>query len=303
MNAQYHIPVLLHETIQALQIKPNGTYVDCTLGGGGHATAILNQLGPDGKLIVFDQDKDAIQNVPADDRVLFIHSNFRYLHKMLRLHHITDVDGVLADLGVSSFQFDEPSRGFSFRFNALLDMRMDNRNSYTAAQIIANYSEKELHKMFELYGEVTNAKTLAALLVKARQLQPINTTDDLKNAIAPITKGNPNKYLAQIFQALRIVVNEEMLVLEELLMQLPKVLKEGGIAAFITFHSLEDRAVKNYFKKGVVHETGIDENPFSTEIIKLPIKQLTKKPIEATAAELKKNPRSRSAKLRVGIKT
>jgi 16S rRNA (cytosine1402-N4)-methyltransferase len=300
MNTNYHIPVLLQPTIDAMQINPDGIYVDCTLGGGGHASLILQQLSIKGKLVVFDQDEDAVQNVPKDERVLFVHSNFRHLHRMLRLHNIGKVDGLLADLGVSSHQFDEAKRGFSIRFNAPLDMRMDARNQTTAANLLATLSELEIHKMMEKYGEVTNAKTLATLVVQARKLKPITTIDDLKNVLAPITKGNPNKYLAQVFQALRIAVNEELLVLQELLQQLPAVLKPNGIAAIITFHSIEDRMVKLFFKKGVTVETNeIDENPFTTERKELPLIPLTKKPIEATPEELKLNPRSRSAKLRV----
>jgi 16S rRNA (cytosine1402-N4)-methyltransferase len=303
MNTNYHIPVLLNETIAAMQINPNGIYVDCTLGGGGHATAILKQLDVNGKLIVIDQDADAIQNVPKDDRVLFIQTNFRYLQRMLRLHSITKVDGILADLGVSSHQFDEAKRGFSIRFNAALDMRMDDRNQTTAATILATLTETQLHKIMEQFGEVTNAKTLAKTIVQARLLKPILTIDDLKNALAPIVKGNPNKYFAQVFQALRIAVNEELLVLQELLLQLPVVLKPNGIAAIITFHSLEDRMVKNYFKKGVVDDAlQIDENPFSIVRKEYPFVPLTKKPLEASASELKQNPRSRSAKLRVAMR-
>ncbi len=300
MNTNYHIPVLLQPTIDAMQIKADGIYVDCTLGGGGHASLILQQLGVNGKLIVFDQDEDAIQNVPKDERVFFIHSNFRYLQRMLRLHNIAKVDGVLADLGVSSHQFDEAERGFSIRFNAALDMRMDARNQTTAANLLASLTELEIHKMMEKYGEVTNAKTLASLVVQARKLKPILTIDDLKNVLAPITKGNPNKYLAQVFQALRIAVNEELLVLQELLQQLPNVLKPNGIAAIITFHSIEDRMVKNYFKKGeAIENNDVDVNPFSTDKKEYPFIPINKKPIEATAEELKINPRSRSAKLRV----
>jgi 16S rRNA (cytosine1402-N4)-methyltransferase len=302
MTEQYHIPVLLAETIEALQIKPNGVYVDCTMGGAGHSNAILQKLNNDGKLIVFDQDADAIKNVPKDERVLFVHSNFRHLQRMLRLHNVAAIDGLLADLGVSSHQFDEAGRGFSIRFNAALDMRMDNRNTTTAASVLATCTELELHKMMEQYGEVTNAKTLAKTIVEARKLRPILTIDDLKNAIALIVKGYPNKYFAQVFQALRIAVNEELQVLQELLQQLPAVLKPNGIAAIITFHSLEDRLVKNFFKKGTFAEEAIDLNPFSTDVKQYPLKPVYKKPIEASAEELKNNPRSRSAKLRAAVK-
>jgi 16S rRNA (cytosine1402-N4)-methyltransferase len=297
MSSQYHIPVLLNETIESLQIIPNGTYVDCTLGGAGHAKAILEKLNALGKLIVFDQDADAMQNVPQENRVIFIHSNFRYLQKMLRVHGITQVDGVLADLGVSSHQFDEAKRGFSTRFNGPLDMRMDHRQAKTAATVLATATEQVLHKMFERYGEVTNSKTLAKTIVQARQLKPLLTIDDLKSAIASILKGNPAKYLAQVFQALRIEVNEELVVLEELLEQMAQVLKPGGIAAVITF-----RLVKNYFKKCLFVEEQIDTNPFSTEIKQYPFKPKHKKPIEPSLEEIKRNSRSRSAKLRVAIK-
>ncbi len=303
MNTNYHIPVLLTETINAIQINPNGTYVDCTFGGGGHSSEILKKLNENGRLIVFDQDQSAKQNVPNDKRVHFIQSNFRYLQKMLRLHQIANVDGVLADLGVSSHQFDEAERGFSIRFDAALDMRMDKRNQTTAASILATVTELELHKIMEQYGEVTNAKTLAKTIVQARSLKPIVTINDLKNALANIVKGNPNKYFAQVFQALRIAVNEELLVLKELLQQLPAILKPNGIAAIITFHSLEDRIVKNYFKKGIFDDNEeVDLNPFSTERKFFPFTPINKKPIEATNEETKINPRSRSAKLRVAQK-
>jgi 16S rRNA (cytosine1402-N4)-methyltransferase len=302
MTAQYHIPVLLNETIDALQIVPNGIYVDCTLGGGGHANAILKKLNSEGKLFVFDQDADAKNNIPKDNRVIFIHQNFRHIKRMLRLHGVKNVNGVLADLGVSSHQFDEAGRGFSIRFNAALDMRMDDRSVTTAATILQQYTEQQLHKIFEQYGEVTNSKTLAKTIVAARKIKAIQTIDELKNALSAIVKGNPNKYFAQVFQALRIEVNEELQVLKELLEQLPEVLQDGGIAAMITFHSLEDRLVKNFFKKGTFDENTIDDNPFSTEVKKFPFKPLTKKPIEASDKELKENKRSRSAKLRAAVR-
>jgi 16S rRNA (cytosine1402-N4)-methyltransferase len=221
---------------------------------------------------------------------------------MLRLHGIKEVDGILADLGVSSHQFDEAERGFSFRYNAKLDMRMDHRNPLTAAAVLLTYSETQLHKMFERYGEVTNSKTLAKTIAEARKLKPILTIDDLKNILQPFVKGNPNKYFAQVFQALRIAVNEELPALEELLLQIPQVLKKDGIAAIITFHSLEDRIVKNFFKKGDFGNTEVDTNPFTTEIKKFPLSALQKKPIEASAEEIRLNPRSRSAKLRTAIR-
>jgi 16S rRNA (cytosine1402-N4)-methyltransferase len=296
----YHIPVLLKEAIEGLNIKENGVYVDCTLGGGGHSREILKLLGKTGKLIVFDQDEDAKKNVPDDERVIFVPQNFRHLQRFLRLHKHTKVDGVLADLGVSSHQFDTAERGFSTRFDAALDMRMDNRQTATAAIILNTYNELQLHKMFERYGEVTNSKTLAKTIVEQRIIKPFTTINTFKQSIAAVVKGNPNKYLAQVFQALRIEVNEEMKVLEEMLTQTVSVLKEGGRVAIITFHSLEDRIVKNFFKNGTHEEVEIDdvygtkaENPF---II------ITKKPIIPTAAEQKINTRSRSAKLRTAEK-
>jgi 16S rRNA (cytosine1402-N4)-methyltransferase len=299
-SSTYHIPVLLAEVIEWLDIKPDGIYVDCTFGGGGHSRAILERLNEKGRLVAFDQDEDARKNLPDDDRVIFVPHNFRHLQRFLRLHGINEVDGILADLGVSSHQFDEASRGFSTRFDAALDMRMDQRQSTTAFHIINTYSEQQLHKLFERYGEVTNAKTLARTLVEARRITSIETIDALKNAVSSIVKGNPNKYFAQLFQALRIEVNDELGALKELLENTPKVLKEGGRAAIITFHSLEDRIVKVFFKQGTFEEA--DENPFEIKRRSNPLKQLTKKPIEASAEEVKRNSRSRSAKLRVAEK-
>jgi 16S rRNA (cytosine1402-N4)-methyltransferase len=296
----YHIPVLLKEAIEGLNIKEDGVYVDCTFGGGGHSKEILKLLGKTGKLIVFDQDEDAKKNVPDDERVIFVPQNFRHLQRFLRLHKHTKVDGVLADLGVSSHQFDTAERGFSTRFDAALDMRMDSRQTATAATVLNTYNELQLHKMFERYGEVTNAKTLAKTIIEQREIKPFTTINTFKQSIASVVKGNPNKYLAQVFQALRIEVNEEMKVLEEMLTQTVSVLKESGRVAIITFHSLEDRIVKNFFKNGTHEEVEVDdvygtkaENPF---II------ITKKPIIPTAAEQKINTRSRSAKLRIAEK-
>ena len=296
----YHIPVLLTEVLENLNINPDGIYVDCTFGGGGHSRAILQRLNKNGKLIAFDQDEDAKQNLPDDERVLFIPNNFRYLQRFLRLHGFGEVDGILADLGVSSHQFDEAERGFSIRFDALLDMRMDQRQTKTAADILNEYSEEQLHKLFEQYGEVTNSKTLAKTIVEARRTAALKTIGNLKNVLSPIVKGNPNKYLAQVFQALRIEVNAEMNALKEMLEQIPFVLKKGGRVAIITFHSLEDRMVKVFFKDNTF-EAPVD-NPFATtDRIKI-LKLVNKKPIVATSEEIKINPRSRSAKLRVAEK-
>jgi 16S rRNA (cytosine1402-N4)-methyltransferase len=293
----YHQPVLLREAIEALAIKPDGVYVDCTFGGGGHSRAILNGLGPSGRLIAFDQDDDARRNLPQDERILFIPHNFRHLQRFLRLHGISEVDGVLADLGVSSHQFDKADRGFSTRFNALLDMRMDQRQERTAFDVVSAYPEDRLHRIFEQYGEVTNAKTLARKIVSARNSVSLRTIDDFKNAIREIVKGNPNKYFAQVFQALRIEVNDELGALQEMLSQLPSLLKPGGRAAIITFHSIEDRLVKHFFRRGSFTET--EENPFSHSTTINELKVITKKPIVPGEEELQTNPRSRSAKLRV----
>ena len=253
-----------------------------------------------GKLVVFDQDEDAKRNVPVDNRVIFVAQNFRHLQRFLRLHKITKVDGILADLGVSSHQFDEAERGFSIRFDAPLDMRMDTRQTLTAAQILNTYEEARLHKLFEKFGEVTNAKTLAKTIATQRVITAFKMISAFKQSLQGIVKGNPNKYFAQVFQALRIEVNEEMKVLEEMLEQAIAVLAPGGRLAVISFHSLEDRIVKNFFKYGMAEEPDADD-VFGTRP-ESPLKLVTKKPVTASKEELKINPRSRSAKLRVAEK-
>lgn len=295
-QSDYHIPVLFHETMEYLNIQSDGVYVDATFGGGGHSRGILSKLGPKGRLIAFDQDADAKNNLPADDRILFVPENFKYIQRFLRLHKIDQVDGVLADLGVSSHQFDEGTRGFSTRFDGPFDMRMDQRQSKTAAWVIENFTEIELHKMFEQYGEVTNSKTLAKHIVTNRKHVKLNTVQDFKTLIASVVKGNPNKYWAQVFQAIRIVVNEEMEVLKDFLVQLPMVIKPGGRAVIITFHSIEDRLAKNAFK--VSQEDEKDAHPFLSTPREVIWKIITKKPVMATEQEMKQNNRSRSAKLR-----
>jgi len=297
MHEVYHIPVLLNEVLEHLAIKPDGVYVDCTFGGGGHSKAILEKLSEKGRLIAFDQDADARNNVPDDDRVLFIPHNFRHLSRFLQLHGVTGADGLLADLGVSSHQFDVAERGFSTRFDAALDMRMDQRQPKTAAEVLNTYSEQQLHKLFEQYGEVTNSKTLARTVVEARRTAPLQTIDAFKAAVQNIVKGNPAKYFAQVFQALRIEVNDEMGALKDLLQQLPQVVKPGGRAAIITFHSIEDRLVKVFFKRGTFEEA--EENPFEIKRFDNPFKLINKQPIEAGAEEARRNSRSRSARLRV----
>lgn len=296
----YHIPVLLQECLDALKIDPAGVYVDCTFGGGGHSRAILQKLGEKGRLIAFDQDADAKQNLPEDPRILFLPHNFRHLNRFLRLHKISAVNGILADLGVSSHQFDEADRGFSIRFDADLDMRMDTRSELTAAAVLKQYSESELHKLFEQYGEVTNSKTLARTIVTNRTTMPMQTIQQFKAAIQGVVKGNPNKYLAQVFQALRIEVNDEMGALKELLQQIPELLAPEGRVAIITFHSLEDRLVKQFFKQGSFELE--EEHPFENRKHVSLLKVITKKPIIPSAEEQKRNSRARSAKLRVAEK-
>ncbi|HEV7620623.1 MAG TPA: 16S rRNA (cytosine(1402)-N(4))-methyltransferase RsmH [Flavisolibacter sp.] len=296
----YHTPVLLKEAIEGLDIKADGVYVDCTFGGGGHSKAILEKLGLKGRLIAFDQDQDARKNLPADERILFVPHNFRHLQRFLRVNGITEVDGILADLGVSSYQFDKGERGFSIRYNGALDMRMDQRQSVTAAGILNSFSEQQLHQIFEQFGEVTNSKTLARTIVEERKTKRLTTIEDLKNVLSPIVKGNPNKYFAQVFQALRIEVNEEMNSLKELLEQLPLVLKKGGRAVLITFHSIEDRWVKIFFRDNTFKTE--QENPFETIEKHKSLKIINRKPIVAKPEEVKRNPRSRSAKIRIAEK-
>jgi 16S rRNA (cytosine1402-N4)-methyltransferase len=296
----YHVPVLLTETIDGLNIEPGGIYVDCTFGGGGHSRALLEKLNENGKIIAFDQDEDARKNVPDDKRIIFVPYNFRHLQRLLRLNNIHAVDGIMADLGVSSHQFDEVGRGFSYRFDAAMNMRMDQRQSLTAFEVVNNYSEQQLHKLFEQYGEVTNAKTLAKTIVNARLNMSLKTIESFRNAIREIVKGNPNKYFAQVFQALRIEVNDELGAIKEMLRQVPPLLKPGGRAVIITFHSLEDRLVKNFFRQGRFEEPEL--NPFINEEKVNELRPITKKPILPSEKELKLNPRSRSAKLRIAEK-
>ena len=296
----YHVSVMPVETIEGLNIRPDGIYVDVTFGGGGHSREILKRLNEHGRLFVFDQDADAQRNLPDDHRVVFIRQNFRHLARMLRVQGVSSVDGILADLGVSSHQFDEADRGFSIRFDAQLDMRMDNRQEKTAAQVLNSYDEAKLHKMFEQYGEVTNAKTLAKTIVSERHVQPFTTIEAFKRVLHPVVKGNPNKYFAQVFQALRIEVNDELGALHEMLEQSVPLLKEGGRLVIITFHSLEDRIVKNFFRYGS-HEEPVADDIFGTRP-KSNLKMINKKPIEASPEELKRNSRSRSAKLRIAEK-
>ncbi len=295
----YHIPVMLNEVMEGLSIDPGGVYVDCTFGGGGHSRELLKRLSPEGRLVAFDQDADARVNVPDDARLVFVPHNFRHLQRFLRVNRFTKVDGIMADLGVSSHQFNEGDRGFSTRYDADLDMRMDRRQTLTARDIIETYSESRLHKLFEQYGEVTNSKTLARTIVSVRSTVSLKTISNFKTAVSAVVKGNPNKYFAQVFQALRIEVNDELGALREMLQQSLTVLKPGGRLVILTFHSLEDRIVKRFLKNGDVEEKE-EDNPFGQGSSVSQIRIITKKPVVAEEQELKLNPRARSAKLRIG---
>ena len=297
---KYHTPVMLAECIEGLAIRPEGTYVDVTFGGGGHSRAILSRLDKYGRLLAFDQDADAQQNVIDDKRFVFIDQNFRYLKNFCRLHHAIPVDGILADLGVSSYQFDQAERGFSVRFDAELDMRMNRQSPLTAKEVVNSYPEAELHRIFGIYGEIQNAKSLANTIVTARLHKQIVTVADLKNVIAQrIPKGKENKYLAQVFQALRIEVNQELEALKQFLVQSAEVLESGGRLVVMSYHSLEDRLVKNYIGKGKFSGEvekdlyGNDNKPFDA---------VSRGAITASEEEIKINNRARSAKLRIAVK-
>ncbi|HET8573451.1 MAG TPA: 16S rRNA (cytosine(1402)-N(4))-methyltransferase RsmH [Edaphocola sp.] len=295
----YHTSVLKDEAIVALNIRPDGIYVDGTFGGGGHSRAILERLNDKGRLIAFDQDADAWQNAPDDKRLIPVKESFRYLRRFLKLYDAMDVDGILVDLGVSSFQFDTAERGFSTRYDGELDMRMDTRQRLTAKDIIREYDEQKLHELFGRYGEVRNAKTLAQTIVAGRKGQTVNTIAEFKALIENCIKGNPNRYLAQVFQALRIAVNDELDVLKLFLQQAADCLKPGGRLCVITFHSLEDRIVKRFLKTGgFTDERATDV--FGKYLQEPPFRAL--KPVLPGDEELKRNPRSRSARLRIGEK-
>ncbi|MGZ4040217.1 MAG: 16S rRNA (cytosine(1402)-N(4))-methyltransferase RsmH, partial [Bacteroidia bacterium] len=280
---------------------PDGTYVDLTFGGGGHSAHILKQLGEKGKLFAFDQDTDAQKNVLKDKRVTLIPQNFRFIKNYLRLYGVTKVDGILGDLGVSSHQFDEASRGFSIRFEADLDMRMNRESKITAKKIINEYPEQKLIDLFRNYGEIVNAGMLTKMIIAARNEKPINTTEELKEAIKSVTpKFEGHKYLAKVFQSLRIEVNQEIEALKECLTQCVELLDKGGRLVVISYHSLEDRLVKNVIRSGNVE--GNEERDVIYGSTKKVFKNLTSKPIVPTEEEIKNNTRARSAKLRVGIK-
>lgn len=296
---EYHNPVLLHPTVDGLNIKPDGVYVDVTFGGGGHSKEILKRLGPNGKLFAFDQDEDALANALPDERFTLINENFRFIKRFLRFHGVKSVDGILADLGVSSHQFDVPERGFSTRFDAELDMRMSQKNDLNAYRVVNEYEEQDLRRVFFDYGELKNAPVLARTIVEARKDFPIKTTDELKEVLAKyLPERVKNKILAQIYQAIRIEVNQEMDVLKEFIEQSLEILNPGGRFSVISYHSLEDRLVKRFIKNGMFE--GEPERDFYGNF-SVPFKTIGKL-IVPDDAEIKINNRARSAKLRIAEK-
>jgi S-adenosyl-methyltransferase mraW len=297
----YHVPVLLKESVDGLQINPEGIYVDVTFGGGGHSREILSRLGSKGHLYSFDQDADAEQNIPADEqKFTFVRSNFRYLRNWMRYYGVEGIDGLLADLGVSSHHFDDESRGFSFRFDAPLDMRMNERDGLTAADVCNRYSEEELARLFWLYGELKNGRRLANAIVRGRADHPIATVNDLITLVRPLIGANREKKdMAKVFQALRIEVNHEMEALHEMLDAAISCLKPGGRLVVLTYHSLEDRMVKNYMRSGNA-EGKVEEDFFGNRLS--PLRPVNNKVIVPDADEQERNPRSRSAKLRIAEK-
>lgn len=299
-NPVYHVPVLLKESIDGLNLRPDGIYVDVTFGGGGHSREILSRLGDNGRLLGFDQDEDAEQNIIGDPRFTFVRSNFRYLRNFLRYYGIKQVDGILADLGVSSHHFDDSTRGFSFRFDGELDMRMNKRAGLTAADVVNTYDEERLANVFYLYGELKNSRKLAATLVKMREKNNIRTIAGFLDAVKPLFgREREKKELAKVFQALRIEVNREMEALKEMLLAATEVLKPGGRLSVITYHSLEDRMVKNIMKTGNVE--GKAEKDFYGNV-QTPFRLVNNKVIVPDEEEVARNPRSRSAKLRIAEK-
>lgn len=299
MSSGYHTPVLLKECIEGLKIDPNGIYVDVTFGGGGHSKEILKQLDG-GRLIAFDQDEDAVKNAFDDERFVLVEQNFRFMKNNLRLMGVKQVDGILADLGVSSHQFDEGERGFSIRFDGELDMRMNNRSGKSAKDVVNGYEESELASMFWKYGEVKNSRLLSKRIVEARLKSSINTVFELKSVVEKcVNKKKENQYLAQVFQALRIEVNDEMKVLEEFLEQSSEILKQGGRLVVMSYHSLEDRLVKNFMRKGKFE--GEEDKDLYGNIIR-PLAPVNNKVIVPGEEEIKINSRARSAKLRIAEK-
>lgn len=296
----YHVPVLLRESIDGLDVKPGGVYVDVTFGGGGHSRELLSRLGPDGHLYAFDQDADAERNAIDDSRFTFVRSNFRYLSNWMRYYGVEGIDGLLADLGVSSHHFDDETRGFSFRFDALLDMRMNKQAQLTAADLVNNAEEQQLADIFFLYGELRQARRLAAAVVKARVRKPVETTGDLVTVVEPLLQhGHEKKDMAKLFQALRIEVNQEMAALKEMLAAATRLLNPGGRLSVITYHSLEDRIVKNVMKSG--NAEGRVERDFFGQS-SCPFRLVNNKVTVPSEEEQERNPRSRSAKLRIAEK-
>lgn len=296
----YHVPVLLDESINGMNLKPGGTYVDVTFGGGGHSKEILRRMNKDSRLFSFDQDEDAERNIVNDSRFTFVRSNFRYLHNFLRYYNVEGVDAILADLGVSSHHFDDSERGFSFRFEGNLDMRMNKRAGKTAADVINTYDEEQLANLFYLYGELKNSRKLASVLVKARMQNPIQTIGEFLEIVKPLFgREREKKELAKVFQALRIEVNQEMEALKEMLYAATEALNPGGRLVVITYHSLEDRIVKNLMKTGNIE--GKAEQDFFGNV-QTPFKLVNNKVIVPTDEEQTRNPRSRSAKLRIAEK-
>lgn len=293
----YHLPVMAKACIDGLVTNPGGVYVDATFGGGGHSRLILDQLSEEGKLVGFDQDEDALGNVPEDERFLFVQHNFRFLKRFLKLYRISEVDGIMADLGVSSHQLDVPERGFSFRFDAPLDMRMNQQQEETASSLLQRLTVGELQDVLSRFGEVRNAKTLAEQLISEQRLKPIETIGAFLAVVDPLVRGNRARYLAQVFQALRIAVNDEMGALEDFLHQCLEVLKPGGRLVVLSYHSLEDRMVKHFLKTGNVE--GVQEKDFYGNINR-PFRVLTKKAVLPGEEEIQRNSRARSAKLRIG---
>ncbi len=297
----YHEPALLNECIEALQIKPDGVYVDVTFGGGGHSKEILKRLGENGRLIAFDQDEDAERNAIKDPRFVLVRQNYRFIKNFLRYYNALPVDGILADLGISSYQIDAADRGFSIRYEAELDMRMNRESKVTAADILNTYSEDKLLKIFSQYGEVHNSKTLARKIVDFRKTEKLTHIDQFKAAISScVDKKAESQYYAKVFQALRIEVNEELEALKEMLMQTTNVLAPQGRLVVLSYHSLEDRLVKNIIAKGIF-EGEVEKDVFGNQTNN-PLKAINRKPIEATDEEVLRNPRSRSAKLRIAEK-
>lgn len=299
MEMSYHNPVLLKETVDGLAIQPDGIYVDVTYGGGGHSKEILSRLSDKGKLFAFDQDPDALANVVDDPRLILIPENFRYISRFLRFYKVTKVDGILADFGVSSHQFDEASRGFSTRTEGVLDMRMNQRSELSAREVVNNYSEEDLASVLYQYGDLKNSRHIARVIVNSRSSQPIDTTEELKKVLKPFLKGfRDQKFLAQLYQAIRIEVNGELQVIKEFLLQVPDLLKEGGRLSVLSYHSLEDRLVKRFIQNGKF-EGEAEKDVFGR--VSVPLKKVGKL-IVPSEKEIAENNRARSAKLRIAAR-